>query len=99
MMGKPSKKGRMLDDGTTQLYQYEYNDLGNVTKVVDPLGRTTSYAYATNLIDLLEVRQIAGVNDLLEFRTYNSQHLPLTVADGSGHTNTGSSPRQVGEFA
>lgn len=87
MVGKPSKVGRVLDDGSTQLYQYEYNDLGNVTKQVDPMGRTTVYTYATNLIDLLEVRQTAGANEILETRTYNAQHLPLTVANGSGHTN------------
>jgi RHS repeat-associated protein len=87
MQGQPSRLARLMDDGATELYQYEYNALGNVTKTVDPVGRTTSYAYSTNLIDLLEVRQTAGVNDLLQSRTYNSQHLPLTVADGSGRTN------------
>jgi RHS repeat-associated protein len=87
MIGKPSKIGRILDDGSTQLYQYDYNSLGKVTKQVDPMGRTTVYTYATNLVDLLETRQTAGVNEVLETRTYNAQHLPLTVADGSGHTN------------
>ena len=87
MIGKSSKIGRILDDGTPHSYQYEYNELGNMTRQVDPVGRTTTYSYATNLIDLIEVRQTAGVNDLLQSRTYNSQHLPLTVADGSGRTN------------
>jgi RHS repeat-associated protein len=87
MIGKPSKVGRILDDGASQIFQYEYNALGKVTKKVDPLGRTTVYKYATNRIDLVEVRQTAGVDDLLETRTYNSQHLPLTIANGSGNTN------------
>jgi RHS repeat-associated protein len=87
MLAKPAKVGRILDDGSTQLTQYDYNDLGNVTRRVDPMGRTTILTYATNLVDLLETRQTAGVNEVLETRTYNAQHLPLTVADGSGHTN------------
>ena len=29
---KPSKVGRVLDDGTTQLYQYEYNSLAKPRK-------------------------------------------------------------------
>lgn len=84
---RPTKIGRVLDDGTTQLYQYEYNTFSNVTRAVDPLGRTTAYIYDENGIDLLEVRQINGAaNDLLETRTYNGQHLPLTVTDTAGQT-------------
>jgi YD repeat-containing protein len=33
--------GRVLDDGTTQLWKYEYNTRGQMTKLVDPLGRET----------------------------------------------------------
>lgn len=87
MIGKPAKIGRVLDDSSPQIHQYEYNPLGNVTKQVDPSGRTTSYRYDTNLIDLLEVRQTAGVNEVLSTRTYNAQHLPITVVDSSAHTN------------
>ncbi|HTX52461.1 MAG TPA: cysteine peptidase family C39 domain-containing protein, partial [Candidatus Baltobacteraceae bacterium] len=31
---KPAHVGRVLDDGSTQLYYYEYNDFGNVTTAV-----------------------------------------------------------------
>ncbi len=86
---KPSHVGRVLDDGTTQLYQYEYNGFGNTTKMTDPAGRITAYAYDTNGVDLLEVRQqTGGINELLSSNTYNSQHLPLTTADVSGQTTT-----------
>jgi YD repeat-containing protein len=48
-LGKPSLVGRILDDsGTTQLYQYSYNSLGNPTQQVDPKGRTTVLTYAQN---------------------------------------------------
>jgi RHS repeat-associated protein len=84
---KPSHIGRVLDDGTTQLYQYEYNSFGKVTVSTDPVGRATSYVYDTNGIDLLEIRQTTtGINDLLASYTYNGQHLPLTATDASGQT-------------
>jgi RHS repeat-associated protein len=93
----PSAEGRVLDGGTTtQLVQFGYNSLGNVTLKTDPLGRTTTYKYAANNIDLLAVyqRNPAGVStdasgsaaDLVASYTYNSQHLPLTATDASGQT-------------
>jgi RHS repeat-associated protein len=85
----PLHVGRVLDDGSTQLYAYGYNSLGNVTNAVDPVGRTVSFIYGTNGIDLLEVRQTRfGKNELLVKITYNSQHCPLTYAGPSGQTAT-----------
>jgi YD repeat-containing protein len=85
----PAHVGRALDDGTTQLYSYGYNGFGNLTNLVDPLGRTFSYIYASNGIDLLEARMTrAGKNELLFRATYNEQHLPLTTVDAAGRTNT-----------
>ena len=86
---RPTKVGRVLDDGTTQLYTYAYDGFGHLTNSIDPLGRTFSYVYASNGIDLLEVRQTrAGNNELLSRITYNAQHLPLTTVDAAGQTNT-----------
>ncbi len=85
----PAHIGRVLDEGTTQLYTYGYNPFGHVTNSIDPLGRTFSYIYDTNGIDLLEVRQTrSGNNELLAKATYNSQHRPLTVTDAAGQTTT-----------
>jgi len=86
---QPSKVARVLDDGSTQLYQYGYNSMGILTNTVDPVGRTTAFIYDTNAIDLLEIRQrgSAGYERLAKF-TYNSQHLPLTSTDASGQTTT-----------
>ncbi len=85
----PTHVGRVLDDGSTQLYTYEYNDFGNIIKEVDPVGRTFSYIYAANGIDLLEIRQTrAGQNQLLSQMTYNPQHLPLTSRDAAGQMTT-----------
>jgi RHS repeat-associated protein len=89
MIAKPTQKGRILDDGTTQLFTYAYNALGKVTQEIDPLGRETDYAYATNNIDLLTVKQKNGSSyDLLATYTYNSQHEVLTAKDASGQTTT-----------
>ena len=84
---RPTKIGRVLDDGTTQLSTYDYDDFGHVTKSVDPVGRTFSYLYATNGIDLLEIRQTRNGSELLSRSTYNTQHRPLTVVDAAGQTN------------
>ncbi len=59
--GIPSAIGRVLDDGTTQLYQYTYNAPGKILTSTDPLGRVTTYTYdQTNGIDLMEVDQSVG---------------------------------------
>lgn len=86
---QPAHVGRVLDDGSTQLHTYEYNGFGNLSKEIDPRGRTFSYVYAENGIDLLEIRQTrAGQNELLSRRSYNAQHLPLTSTDAAGQTTT-----------
>jgi RHS repeat-associated protein len=82
----PSNIGRRLADGTTQLQQYEYNDLGKVTSSTDPLGRKMLFSYAANQQDLLSV-SIQGGSNLSSF-TYNAQHLPLTATDAAGQTTT-----------
>ncbi len=69
----PTHVGRVLDDGSTQLYTSAYDGFGHLTNTVDPVGRTFSYIYSTNGIDLLEVRQTrAGNNELLERMSYCS---------------------------
>lgn len=87
---RPEKTLRILDDGTPQLTQTYYNSLGRTTNAVDPLGRSTTFTYAANQIDLLEVRQKTGpsASDRLALFTYNSQHLPLTAVDAAGQTST-----------
>jgi RHS repeat-associated protein len=86
---RPTKVGRVLDDGQTQMHAYAYNGFGHMTNSVDPVGRTFHYLYATNGIDLLEVRQTrAGNNELLSRTIYNAHHQPLTSVDASGQTNT-----------
>jgi RHS repeat-associated protein len=99
----PTFVGRVLDDGTTQLRQYEYNTRGMRTREIDPVGRETVYVYGTNNvpdpdpisgagIDLLEVRvknaASAGGWDVTVRTTYNDNHQPLAVTDAAGQTTT-----------
>jgi RHS repeat-associated protein len=85
----PTKIGRVLDDGQTQLYTMAYDSFGKLTNSIDPIGRTFSLIYATNGIDLLEVRQTrAANNEVLARMSYNAQHRPLAVVDAAGQTNT-----------
>ena len=86
---RPTHIGRVLDDGTTQLYSYQYNSFGKLSQWIDPVGRTFSYLYDTNDIDVLEVRQTrAGNNDLLFQATYNAQHRRLTSKTAAGQVTT-----------
>ncbi|MCB1124066.1 MAG: RHS repeat protein, partial [Verrucomicrobiae bacterium] len=73
--------GRVLDDGSTQLHQIDYNDAGNIITKVDPVGRRTLYFYDESGIDLESVSQSVngGVERLLTI-SYNEDHLPLTFA-------------------
>ncbi len=86
----PTEEARVLDDGSTQLRQSTVNDKGQVTSSTDPLGRRTTYTYAANGIDLLEVRQTTGsLNDLLvKFADHAGASQPQTIIDASGQATT-----------
>ncbi|MGH9335187.1 MAG: RHS repeat protein, partial [Vicinamibacteria bacterium] len=87
--GRPSKIGRVLDDGSSQIHRYEYGSRGNVTKSIDPVGRETVYEYAANETDLLRVKQRNGTGyELLQEMTYDAAHQPLTMKDASGKTTS-----------
>ncbi|MCL4820599.1 MAG: hypothetical protein KJ067_15760 [Vicinamibacteria bacterium] len=87
--GSPSRVVRMLDDGTDQAWQYEYNAQGQVTRAIDPLGRERVYEYASNGIDrTVSKRKEGGVLQTLETRTYDSGHRPLTITDRDGGVTT-----------
>ena len=85
----PAHSGRVMDDGSTQLYTFAYDPFGHVTNSIDPVGRNMTSVYDSNHIDLLEVRQTRENNNELLFKaTYNRQHRPLTATDAAGQTTT-----------
>ena len=49
----PNRVARVVEDGSTQLWQYDRNALAKITRAVDPLGRETFYDFAPNGMDLL----------------------------------------------
>jgi YD repeat-containing protein len=75
---QPSAIGRVLDDGTTQLRLFSYDTTGyfNLTKVIDPLGRTTNFVYP-NQIDLAAITRPRPMP--LSRRSPNS---PTTISIG-----------------
>jgi RHS repeat-associated protein len=83
---KPSAIGRVLDSGATQLETFQYNSSGNVTQATDAAGRQWTYTYAANGIDRLTTSNTTNGSQLLETRTYNTDHLPLTVTSANGKT-------------
>ncbi|WP_026603574.1 RHS repeat-associated core domain-containing protein [Methylomonas sp. 11b] len=87
---QPTRQGRVLDDGTTQLLQTSYNGLGQVTERIDALGRDTKITYAANQIDPIQIDQKTAANTFTTIAkfTYNSQHLPLTSTDAAGQTTS-----------
>jgi YD repeat-containing protein len=89
-MIEPARIGRVLDDGTSQIYENTYNAGGHVTSRTDPAGRRTTYVYAANGIDLAEIRQTTGTaNDLLTtYSNYTAQHQAQTIVDAAGQTTT-----------
>lgn len=86
---QPIAIGRVLDDGTTQISRYEYDQANffNMTKAVDPIGRTTNYSYS-NGIDLVAISQTSelGVQETLAQYIYNSRHRPIFYANAAGQS-------------
>ena len=98
---QPSGVGRVVEDGASQIYRYEYNARGRKTKEIDPLLRETVYVYGNNNvpdanpttgtgIDLLQVKRknAGGTYDVLASYTYNALHRPLTSSTHSAATTT-----------
>lgn len=85
----PTGVAQLLPDGKSQVWAYAYNAQGKPTKTIDPMGRTMTYIYSPDGLDLLETHNVTGGTDeLLAKYTYNSQHRPLTATDASGQVTT-----------
>jgi RHS repeat-associated protein len=84
---QPSAIGRVLDSGATQLQTFQYNSSGSVTQATDAAGRQWTYTYAANGIDRLTTSNTTSGTQLLETRTYNGLHLPLTITGANGKTD------------
>lgn len=91
----PSATALILDSGTKQITVSDRNGPGNVTCYEDPAERITRYDYASNDVDLLDVRQGTGSNsctnnngtyDTIAQYAYNGQHEPLTYTDAADET-------------
>jgi len=82
-----ARTGRVLPDGTSRVSSVSYNPQGRITGRIDPLGRTTTYQYDTNGIDLLKVTQSDAVGHsevIYQAANYTAGHEPQTVVDAAG---------------
>lgn len=94
---KPSQKAQLVG-GSTQLWSYQYNSVGNITQIKDPdpNNRVTSFKYFPGDVDLEAVYQkrpgggstdpFGNPADEIARYTYNAQHphLPSSIRDGAG---------------
>lgn len=88
-LNKPTRVGRVLENGDSRITSYRYNDQGKVTQRVGPNGREIDYTYAANGIDLVRVERKTGSGSgVLAQYTYNDQHRPLNYTDAAGETTT-----------
>ena len=73
-----------IKNGSVRTSNYQYNSFGLMTQAIDPAGRTSTYTYAANGIDLQEITETQnGDNYVIGDWTYNSYHLPTLYIDGS----------------
>lgn len=90
-LSSPTLAAQVLDTGQQQVVSRTYDASGRLQLSIDAAGRTTSFHYAANGIDLASVR-----NDLVEggqgepvaVATYDDRHQPLTITDYAGLTYT-----------
>lgn len=93
---KWSVKARLVEDGNgglaTEVTRREFNSLGQITKVVDPVGRETVYEYDTDGIDLRFTKQKTGTgSQTIQEIQYNPSfppHLPWKIIDAAGQPTT-----------
>jgi RHS repeat-associated protein len=83
--GLPIEIRQFLEGDALQRSRFEYNTRGWVTKSIDPAGRTFSFSYSSDGIDLTEVFN-DNTRERLARLTYNSQHLPLTITGADEQT-------------
>lgn len=84
---QPTTIARALDDGSLQVWQYQYNNYGQVTQVTDPVGRQLTMAYWPNGIDLQTITNTSpNTSDLLLSLGDYWGHQPMNVTGANGQT-------------
>jgi RHS repeat-associated protein len=79
-------KGRVLGDSTTELTKYEYDMDGQMTAVIDPLGRKTTFVGGNLYPTAIQQKTGSGsTHETVEQRAYWPGHLePTFVTDAAG---------------
>nr|WP_305907736.1 RHS repeat-associated core domain-containing protein [Methylomarinum sp. Ch1-1]MDP4520512.1 RHS repeat-associated core domain-containing protein [Methylomarinum sp. Ch1-1] len=85
----PSRLGRVLDDGSSQIFIREFNAFGKPTLEKSPLGHVTRYLYADNQIDPVKiVKWRNGSEETVAEFEWNDHHNLVRATDGLGHSTT-----------
>ena len=80
----PAFTGRLIEGGS-QVTQLSTTALGKISSARDPLGRTTTYNYSADGIDLLGITHSQGAGTVkLAAYSYNGQHRPVNFTDAAG---------------
>jgi len=82
----PSTVARVLDSGEEQRHTLEYTAQGKPTRYLDPVGRSYSFTYSPDGLDLLSLRNDSAGGEVLASVTYDSRHLPTSLTDYAGKT-------------
>lgn len=87
---EPTHVARRLDGGDSQVWEYTYNTQGSRLTSTDPLGRRTTFDYATNGVDLTAARQTTGsMNEqLAAFGNFTTLGQPQQFTDAAGQVST-----------
>lgn len=86
-LGAPSAAGRLTDASTSQVTQYAYNALGNLTTTTDPVGRVSTIAYDTAGIDPTTLQQKTSASGFSTGGVLSnySNHLSGDYQDAAGN--------------
>ena len=86
--GRPARIGTVLGDGRSRVRRYEYNTLGKITRYTNSAGHELIIGYASNGIDRVSTkRKTANGYAVLESRTYDTKHRPLSRTNAANKTD------------
>lgn len=84
-LSKPSRIGRVLPDGSSQIWATTYNEQGFPLLETDPQGRTNTFTYASNGRDLLSV-VVGGAETVATYSDYVLGRPSSAVGASGGET-------------
>ena len=97
--GNPTEVRSYTKDGEASTVRSEYDDLGRVTKVTDPLGRVTSTEYVPAVGNTVSTKVTNALGHAVTTGYDPDHQLPLTVTDEANKTVTTSEYDVMGRLS